>query len=140
SLRARAYETRATYTVGKTRAVYTRKDIDFLIGHVIPLDVWYIIPVEVCTPAPMLRFYPHRKAKKMRLEKYRGAWHLLQPKNKNPRNNGPITLHASIDASCWSGDLHGHCSGPETSPLLTGLRMDIAQFLDGSWPSLSCYP
>jgi len=22
-------------------------------------------------PAPMLRFYPHRKAKKMRLEKYR---------------------------------------------------------------------
>jgi hypothetical protein len=30
SLRADAYETRATYTVGKTRAVYTRADIDFL--------------------------------------------------------------------------------------------------------------
>jgi hypothetical protein len=26
----------------------------------------------------MLRFYPHRKAKKMRLEGYREAWHLLE--------------------------------------------------------------
>jgi len=33
SIRARAYETRATYTTGKTRAVYTRKDIDYLAAH-----------------------------------------------------------------------------------------------------------
>jgi hypothetical protein len=79
SLRAQAYETRATYTTGKGRAVYTRRDIDFLVAHVIPLDLWYILPVEICTPQPMLRFYPHRQAKKMRLEQYREAWHLLQP-------------------------------------------------------------
>ena len=78
SVRARAYETRATYTTGKTRAVYTKKDIDFIAAHVFPLDIWYIIPVEVCTPAPMLRFYPHRAAKQMRLEKYREAWHLFE--------------------------------------------------------------
>ena len=78
SMRARAYETRATYTVGKGRAVYTKSDVDFLAAHVVPLDIWYILPVEVCTPAPMLRFYPHRTAKKMRLEPYREAWHLLQ--------------------------------------------------------------
>jgi len=28
----------------------------------------------------MLRFYPHRKAKLMRLEKYREAWDLMRPK------------------------------------------------------------
>jgi len=78
SIRARAYETRATYTTGKGRAVYTKKDIDFIAAHVVPLDIWYIIPVEICTPAPMLRFYPHRKAKKIRLEPYREAWNLLQ--------------------------------------------------------------
>jgi len=83
-----AYETRATYTVGKRRAVYTKRDIDFIAAHVVPLDIWYIIPVEVCTPQPMLRFYPHRNARKMRLEKYREAWHLLDP---------PLTIHASID-------------------------------------------
>ena len=79
-LRAHAYETRATYTVGKGRAVYTARDIDFLVAHVVPLDVWYVLPVEACMPAPMLRFYPHRKAKQMRLEKYREAWHLMKPK------------------------------------------------------------
>jgi hypothetical protein len=36
----------------------------------------------------MLRFYPHRHAKQMRLEKYREAWYLLDP---------PLTIHASID-------------------------------------------
>ena len=96
-LRADAYETRATYTVGKTRAVYTRADIDFLAAHVVPLDVWYIIPVEVCTPAPMLRMYPHRKAKKMRLEKYKNAWFLL--KLTESPEDGPITIQASADDS-----------------------------------------
>jgi hypothetical protein len=93
SLRAGAYETRATYTVGNGRAVYTKRDIDFIAAHVIPLNIWYIIPVEVCTPQPMLRFYPHRKARRMRLEKYKEAWHLLDPPLLNP----PITIHASID-------------------------------------------
>ena len=78
SLRARAYETRATYTVGKGRAVYSALDIDFLVAHVVPLDLWYVLPVAVCSPAPMLRFYPHRKAKLMRLEKYREAWGLMK--------------------------------------------------------------
>jgi hypothetical protein len=36
----------------------------------------------------MLRFYPHRDARKMRLEIYREAWHLLDP---------PLTIHACID-------------------------------------------
>jgi len=35
-LRAGAYETRATYTVGKGRAVYTKRDIDFIAAHVVP--------------------------------------------------------------------------------------------------------
>ena len=95
SIRARAYETRATYTTGKTRAVYTRKDIDYLAAHVVPLDLWYIVPVDLCTEAPMLRFYPHRKAKKMRLEKFREAWRQLRP--KNPPGNSPITIYACVD-------------------------------------------
>jgi len=82
-IRARAYETRATYTTGKGRAVYTKKDIDFIAAHVVPLDLWYIIPVEVCEPAPMLRFYPHRQARIMRLEPYREAWNLILPRKSN---------------------------------------------------------
>ena len=87
-------ETRATYTVGKRRAVYTKRDIDFIAAHVVALDIWYILPVEVCTLQPMLRFYPHRQAKRMRLEKYREAWHLLDP---------PLTIHACIDEDYLEG-------------------------------------
>ena len=78
SLRAGAYETRATYTAGKGRAVYALSDIDFLVAHIVPLNLWYVLPVCACMPAPMLRFYPHRSAKKMRLEKYREAWELMK--------------------------------------------------------------
>jgi hypothetical protein len=92
-LRAGAYEARATYTVGKGRAVYTRADVDFLAVHIVPLDLWYIVPVEVCIPAPMLRFYPHRKTKQMRLEPYREAWHLLQ----STSGHALIEIHASRD-------------------------------------------
>jgi PD-(D/E)XK endonuclease len=96
SLRAKAYETRATYTTGKGRTVYTREDIDFIVAHIIPLDLWYIIPVEICTPHPMLRFYPHRQAKKMRLEKYREAWHLLEPAESAKYSYG-LEIQAAAD-------------------------------------------
>jgi hypothetical protein len=39
--------------------------------------------------------YPHRKAKKMRLEKYRNAWFLL--KLTESPEDGPITIQASAD-------------------------------------------
>jgi hypothetical protein len=112
SLRAGAYETRATYTIGKGRAVYTRADIDFFIAHVIPLDIWYILPVEVCAPAPMLRFYPHRQAKKMRLEKYREAWRLLEA-----HHAGDITIHAfAEDATFGAGTPARQPSNPWSRP------------------------
>jgi hypothetical protein len=95
SLRAQAYETRATYSVGRRHVPYTKRDIDFVAAHVVSLNIWYIIPVEVCTPQPMLRFYPHRTAKKMRLEIYREAWHLLDP---------PLTIHACIDPNYSNED------------------------------------
>jgi hypothetical protein len=104
TIRAQAYETRATYTTGKGRAVYTKKDIDFIAAHVVPLDIWYIIPVEVCTPQPMLRFYPHRKAKKMRLEQYREAWHLLQ----STEDATHLEIQASADEAIYPLDLPSH--------------------------------
>ena len=105
SIRARAYETRAMYTVGKGRAVYTRADVDFIAAHVVPLDIWYIIPVEICTPAPMLRFYPHRQAKKMRLEPYREAWHLLQSEEETGAT-GKIELQARADETTYDETIY----------------------------------
>jgi hypothetical protein len=104
AIRMGAYETRATYTTGKGRAVYTKNDIDFIAAHVVPLDLWYIVPVEVCTPAPMLRFYPHRQARRMRLEPYREAWRLILPSE----SNHVMDLHASADETHGVFTVHGY--------------------------------
>ena len=77
TLRARGYEVRASYTDGKGRANYQPGDIDVLAAHVIPLDLWYILPVGVWGDHPMLRFYPHG-AKCCKYEQYREAWDLFR--------------------------------------------------------------
>ncbi len=121
AIKADAYETRATYTTGKGRAVYTKKDTDFIASHVVPLDIWYIIPVEICTPQPMLRFYPHRKARIMRLEPYREAWNLILPKE----SNHVMELHAFADDTIYEqeevktetcGDSRPGCLPTEARP------------------------
>jgi hypothetical protein len=48
----------------------------------------------------MLRFYPHRKAKKMRLEPYREAWHLLQ----SEEDAGKIEIQARADETIYPTD------------------------------------
>ena len=113
SLRAGAYETRATYELAGRHIPYTKLDIDFIAAHVVPLNIWYIIPVEICTPQPMLRFYPHRQAKQMRLEIYREAWHFLDPPLANP----PLTILACIDENYLEEDYSEACvpgQEPET--------------------------
>ena len=75
-VRCDAYETRASYTSGKGFAVYSADDIDFLAVHIVPLDLWYILPIAGSTPS--LRFYPEREGREMRLEKYREAWDLMR--------------------------------------------------------------
>ncbi len=110
-LRADAYETRATYEFAGRHIPYTKRDIDFIAAHVVPLNIWYIIPVEVCTPQPMLRFYPHRNAKKMRLEKYREAWGLLDPPLPNP----PLTIHACIDPD-YPEEVYPESDDPDIEP------------------------
>ena len=65
SLRAHAYETRATYTIGKGRAVYSPKDIDFLVAHVIPLSTsGTSSPSAPACPPPCSAFIPTAPQKK----------------------------------------------------------------------------
>ena len=118
SLRAGAYETRATYESDHRHVPYTKRDIDFVAAHVVCLDIWYIIPVEVCTPQPMLRFYPHRQAKRMRLEKYREAWHLLDP---------PLTIHASIDPDYPEEDYPDEDYPDEYYPEVYEVKLQVQQ-------------
>jgi hypothetical protein len=74
----RGYEVqpvRSTRGQGKKR--YTKKEIDVLVAHVQPLDVWYLLPIGVIGRTKSLRFYPDIKSRRPRWEKYREAWEVL---------------------------------------------------------------
>jgi hypothetical protein len=79
-LRARGYDVQAIYSIyGEGKVGYTGDDIDLLVAHIVPLNVWYLLPIEAFSPSKSLRLYPDIVSKNPRWEKYREAWHLLEP-------------------------------------------------------------
>lgn len=106
SLNARGYQVQSTFCDRRRKGKLTRHDIDFLAAYIIPLDLWYIVPVQAFPASASLRFYPGSKdavpnsrtsrrslaasrsksrsrsaktypKRRARLESYREAWHLL---------------------------------------------------------------
>lgn len=73
-----AYSLRTTRAAvhGKPRT-YSSEMIDILAGWVMPLDVWYIIPVQAFAPRRTLAVYPHRDPAAGQFEPFREAWCLL---------------------------------------------------------------
>ena len=63
---------------------------DFLAAYVVFENAWYIIPEDKIQGKRALTFYP--KSKKAKYEKYREAWHLLEP--------DPIPRHIDSIQGC----------------------------------------
>jgi len=59
---------------GRGKNPYTAADIDFFAIYVIPLDIWYFIPIEASSSA--INLSPHNSLSQHAC--YREAWHLLR--------------------------------------------------------------
>ena len=83
-------------TTGANGRVYTLDDIDFVVGYVVPEDIWYVIPVEALGKRATIKFRPHsRRLVKPMFERYREAWCLLDcPLEKRGRNDIPKTCRS----------------------------------------------
>jgi hypothetical protein len=66
------------FVYGKNKVVYTAEDIDVPAAHVVPLDVWYLVPVGALAAGTSLRLYPDDGCKAARFEKYREGWELFR--------------------------------------------------------------
>ena len=66
------------FVYGKSKVVYTGEEIDVLAAHVVPLDVWYVVPVGALAAGMSLRLYPNDGCKAARFEKYREGWDLFR--------------------------------------------------------------
>jgi hypothetical protein len=80
SINAHGYQVQSTYCDKKKKGKYTARDVDILVAYVIPLDLWYVVPVEAFPASASLRFYPQGGVRRPRFEQYREAWHYLRPK------------------------------------------------------------
>lgn len=93
-LRARGYGIQPIYSIyGKGKMLYTANDVDVIVAHITPLDVWYVLPIEDVAPNRSLRFYPTGGCQHPRFERYREAWHLLRS-----RDQPTIDLQACAEA------------------------------------------
>jgi hypothetical protein len=78
ALRAGGYHIQPIHFVyGEKKVVYTADEIDVLAAHIVPLDVWYLVPVQALAAGTSLRLYPEGGCARARFEKYREAWQVL---------------------------------------------------------------
>jgi hypothetical protein len=113
--RLNGYEVHATYTCGKDRPVYEASDIDVLAAHVIPLDLWYIVPFGVWGKHTALRFYP-RGSKRSSYEEYREAWDIFrQPPDPPtcPQGFDPAECPLSREFAILEGQLSDNGPGSD---------------------------
>ena len=62
---------------GHGRVLYTADDIDLLVAYILPIDLWYVFPIEAILGAKNLVLYPEGNHPKAKWEHHREAWHLL---------------------------------------------------------------
>ena len=69
-------------TAGASGVTYTASEIDFFVAHIVPEDIWYIIPIKAIGHRKGIRFYPHTSAQ------------ISRPIRKIPRSLVSAGVHA----------------------------------------------
>jgi hypothetical protein len=87
--------------------LYTKDDIDFLAAHIVPENIWYIVPIEAFAGRTMLHFCPHGTGK-AKYEKYREAWCLLActPKARGWKDIPVLCRAKDLPVRCAVCPLH----------------------------------
>jgi hypothetical protein len=74
------------------------EEIDFFAAYIVPLGIWYIIPVNQLASLCFLRLYPSGCKWGGCFEPFREAWHLMAPgadlpQPRTPRRTPPNLHH-----------------------------------------------
>ena len=56
---------------------YTSRDIDFIVGYVVPDNVWYVLPIDIFSERGTVKVFPSSRRRMSRFETYREAWCLM---------------------------------------------------------------
>ena len=61
----------------RDKAVYSLRQIDFLVAYIIPENAWYVFPIGVIKARTCLKLFTHHRETKSRYEQFREAWQLM---------------------------------------------------------------
>jgi hypothetical protein len=56
---------------------YQPDQIDVVAAYIVPLQVWYVIPIGVLGSRQKIALYPNKKNSRGQFERYREAWELM---------------------------------------------------------------
>jgi hypothetical protein len=96
SMNKRAYRVAAHHfwRGSKDGKAYTAEQIDILAAYIVPLGVWYIIPVWAFSPSTCLSVFPHLPGHGGTYERFREAWFLMACRRNGEVKEGIVTSPA----------------------------------------------
>jgi hypothetical protein len=104
-----SYYERSKYQVGAggKGKPFTKEDMDFVVVHIVPEDLWYVVPIEIAEGLSALWFNP--RSTRSRFEKYREAWCLLDcPRKMRGRGDIPVRCRSEeVKVQCAVCPLRG---------------------------------
>jgi hypothetical protein len=107
-----SYYERSKYQVGAggKGKPFTKDDMDFVVVHIVPEDLWYVVPIEMAEGLAALWFNP--RSTRARFEKYREAWCLLDcPRTGRGRRDIPGRCRSEgVKVRCAVCPLHGRAT------------------------------
>jgi PD-(D/E)XK endonuclease len=62
------------HNFGVSQVPYTPEEVDVLVAYIVPVSVWYVIPVAEVVHIAYIGLLPNSRRKRSRYEKYREAW------------------------------------------------------------------
>ena len=63
---------------GNTSCVYKASEIDVLVAYVVPVEAWYLFPVEEFRKYKAMKLFPASRRRRSKFEKFREAWWLVR--------------------------------------------------------------
>jgi len=63
---------------GNTTSVYLSSEIDLLVAYVVPVEAWYLFPVEEFRKYKAMKLFPASRRRRSKFEKFREAWWMVR--------------------------------------------------------------
>ncbi|MBA3912539.1 MAG: hypothetical protein H0X25_01465 [Acidobacteriales bacterium] len=59
---------------GNSRQAYSKHDLDVLVAYVVPVNGWYVVPLQAFARSTRMKFFPESRRRMSNFERFRERW------------------------------------------------------------------